>query len=101
MLYILIHTPSGPAPSMSALLVSSILACPSLILFQIQLNFATKTLALGQGLSPSAFPSLFALRRAPALSLWGDHAEQELHFQFSISEEAWSAGMRTGYAFPL
>ena len=47
-----------------------------------------------QGLS--LFPYLL-FRVLTALSVWGDRAKQGFHFQFSISEEARPAGMRTGY----
>ena len=40
---------------------------------------------------------LSGFRVLTALSICGDRAEQGFHFQFSISEEARPAGMRTGY----
>ena len=47
-----------------------------------------------------SFPFLpyLLVRVLTALSVWGYRAEQGFHFQLSILQEAWPAGMRTGYA---
>ena len=60
-------------------------------------SFAIKNVPRGRGYHSFPFLPYLLFRVLTALSVWGDRAEQGFHFQFSISEEARPAGMRTGY----
>ena len=57
----------------------------------------TKNVPRGRGYHCFPFLSYLLFRVLTALSVWGDRAEQGFLFQFSISEEARPAGMRTSY----